>query len=102
MKIIKSIGIIISIIFLWVGGFIIGLKTEQDFLARHTYPNVGTVTEINREDDSVTFVDGVGFAWSFYGVEDWELGDTVVVIMYDKGTDSILDDEITNIKYSNF
>jgi len=101
-KLINILLLIGGILLVWIGGFMTGGSVEKEYLARHTYPNVGTVTEINEKDDSVTFTDAVGFEWSFYGVEDWEIGDTVVVTMYDCGTEDIRDDRIVNKKYSSF
>lgn len=63
------------------------------------YANCGTVTAIDRENDSVTFTDSTGHAWMFSGVEDWQLGDTVAAIMNDNGTTNVTDDIIVSVRY---
>lgn len=44
------------------------------------YPNVGIVTEVNTESDTVYWSDG-NDKWYFYGTEDWMVGDGIAVIM---------------------
>lgn len=63
------------------------------------YPLSGTVSEIDRKNDLVTFETSSGFLFSFYGVEDWEIGDGVSAIMYDAGTEKIFDDVIISARY---
>lgn len=63
------------------------------------YANCGTVTAIDRENNSVTFTDSIGHAWMFSGVEDWQLGDTVAAIMNDNGTANVTDDIIVSVRY---
>ena len=66
------------------------------------YPNVGIVTEVDTESDTVTWNDGRN-KWTFYGVEDWMVGDGIAVIMSDEGTESVKDDRmIGNPRYINF
>lgn len=65
------------------------------------YPNVGIVTEVNTESDTVYWSDGNN-DWYFYGVEDWMVGDGIAVIMSDEGTEEITDDRIVrNPRYIN-
>lgn len=64
------------------------------------YPRSGIVTGIDRDADVVTFTDGAGNAWSFYGTEDWMIGDHVAGIMDDNGTASIYDDVIVSVQYA--
>lgn len=63
------------------------------------YANCGTVTAIDRENDSVTFTDSTGHAWMFSGAEDWMVGDTVAAIMNDNGTANVTDDIIVSVRY---
>ena len=62
------------------------------------YPVAGVVTEVDRETDTVTF-STYGNAFSFYGCEDWEVGDGIAAIMSDNGTEEIYDDEIISVRY---
>lgn len=63
------------------------------------YAKHGIVTRLDRDADVVTFTDSVGNDWSFYGVEDWMIGDGVSAVMNDNGTDNIFDDEVVNVRY---
>ena len=73
---------------------------ERAIPVDNLYPITGIVTEINRHEDTVTFVDCAGNAWSFYGAEDWCEGDIASCIMYDNGTELIYDDEIIRVHYA--
>lgn len=65
------------------------------------YANIGIIYEIDKNNDLVYFTDGVN-NWSFYGVEDWQLNDVVLVVMHDNNTqNTIKDDVIVSIRYSN-
>lgn len=66
------------------------------------YAKSGRVIEVDTEHDSVTFVDSVGFEWTFIGAEDWMVGDWCAVIFDTMGTDIIFDDEIVSIRYENW
>ena len=63
------------------------------------YPNCGVVTKLDYQEDIVYFTDCVGIIWGFYGIEDWQLGDVVAVIMDDVDTEIIYDDEIIMAVY---
>lgn len=72
-----------------------------DDVIKHLYPGIGIIYDIDKKTDIVYYTDGVN-DWYFYGVEDWMVGDTVLTIMYDNGTqNTIKDDIIVSIKYSN-
>jgi hypothetical protein len=66
------------------------------------YPKSGYVIEVDRENDTVTFVDSMGEAWTFSGAEDWAKGDGIVVIMDTMGTENIYDDEIIEVRYERW
>lgn len=66
------------------------------------YPKSGYVIEVDRESDTITFVDNMGEAWTFNGAEDWAKGDGIAVIMDTMGTESIYDDEIIEIRYERW
>lgn len=65
----------------------------------HIYGNVGKVIELDRDNDIVTCIDGVGYVWEFSGCEDWMINDYVSFVMYDMGTESITDDIIIDLHY---
>lgn len=58
------------------------------------------VVEIDRESNIVTVEDSTGNRWQFCGVEDWEIDDCASLLMWDNGTESILDDEIHGARYN--
>ena len=65
----------------------------------HIYSNVGKVIELDRDNDIVTVIDGIGYTWQFTECDDWMIGDYVSCIMYDMGTESITDDVIIDYHY---
>lgn len=65
------------------------------------YPRAGRIVEINCSEDVVVFVDGAGFLWEFYGIEDYAVGDIVACVYWDADTpDTITDDEILDVQYA--
>ena len=64
------------------------------------YPLTVRVSTIDREADTVECVDGAGNVWEFFGCEDWQEGDFAALLMNDKGTSSIYDDEIITARYA--
>lgn len=73
-------------------------------IAAEPYSRAAVIYDFDYEEDIVKVVDAVGFSWEFYGIEDYCIGDLVVMTMEDKnGTpETILDDHITNTSYSGF
>lgn len=66
------------------------------------YPSCGVVTEINRTEDYVVYEEFNGNLFSFYGAEDYEVGDIVATIMSDKGTECVYDDEVISARYCGY
>lgn len=64
------------------------------------YPMTAKVFQIDRERDVATVTNFAGESFEFRGVEDFEIGDVVSLIMDDNGTPNIRDDKIVDIKYS--
>lgn len=62
------------------------------------YPCIGEVTEIDEENDVVYVVTSFEHEFSFYGVEDYMVGDGVAMLMYDNGTSSVVDDIILEVR----
>lgn len=82
---------------LLVAGIITGTSASRS--RSGVYPLAGTVTGIDTGADVVTFTDGVGNDWEFYGAEDWMIGDGVAAIMDDNGTEAVTDDVIVSVRY---
>ena len=64
------------------------------------YPSAGTVADVDREADIVTWVDGAGEEWTITECDDWEIGDGIATIMWDHGTEYIYDDVIVDYRYT--
>ena len=85
-------------------GLILGVAATATITAQaqpkgEIYPTCGVVTETDETTDTVTFTEPNGNMWSFDGVEDWQEGDKIAVIMDDNGTPEIIDDEIVSMRY---
>ena len=78
-------------------GFIV---SARDGAYHEYYPRAGIVDFIDRAQDEVYVVDGTGNLWTFYGVEDWEVGDGIAMIFDDAGTAGISDDIIVSARFS--
>lgn len=72
---------------------------EPRYAAANLYAEAGVVTELDYAADVVTFMDARGMYWSFYGVEDWQVGDLLCAILYDAGTFDPLDDAVIGATY---
>lgn len=60
---------------------------------------VGTIVEIDAENDVVVVMDTVGMLWAFDGIEDYMLDDTVALLMDKNNTEIIYDDIILRVFY---
>ena len=74
-------------------------SNEPRYAASNLYAEAGVVTELDYTADVVTFMDARGMYWSFYGVEDWQVGDLLCAILYDAGTFDPLDDAVIGATY---
>lgn len=66
----------------------------------NTYALTTVVVETDRDNDLVTCEDSNGNLWAFYGVEDWQVGDCASLLMNDRGTESVYDDEVQGARYN--
>lgn len=67
------------------------------------YPRTAVVTDLDYDNDLVIITDWAGFDWVMEGIEDWQVGDLVSLLMYDCGTpDTIFDDEIVMAYYGGW
>ena len=60
------------------------------------------VIALNYENDIVQCQDFNGNIWEFYGCEDWSVDDIASMVMNDKGTEIIYDDEIESVRYNGW
>ena len=88
----------LTILALSVGSSLGEQKTEQK--TQNLYPLSARIVTINETTDEVTAEDSNGNLWGFTGTEDYEINDTVAMIMDSKGTQNIKDDEIICSRYS--
>lgn len=75
-------------------------QTTEETTTGNYYACTTIVVEVDRDNDLVTAEDSTGHCWQFYGTEDWQEGDCASLLMWDNGTDTILDDEIQSARYS--
>ena len=66
------------------------------------YPETFIVVAVDEDHDFITLMDFNGFTWTWYGVDDWMIGDIAAAIMDSNGTEFIADDEIIMLKYSGY
>lgn len=66
-------------------------------LSTSLYPTCGRVVEVAADDVVIVRVYS-GHEYAFYG-DDYEVGDTVAMIMNDRGTAVITDDEVVRAQY---
>ena len=96
----KIIAAALVLVLCVVGICVVG-SLSNDATAHEVYPLTVVVIEIDHEGDIVTCVDGADNFWEFYGVEDWQTGDYVSLLMDDNGTpETIYDDVITMTLYA--
>ena len=67
------------------------------------YPAAGIVQGFSKYNDMVFVETQDGHVWSFYGIEDWEIGDICLMVMHDDGVrDDLSDDRIVSVRYYGF
>lgn len=92
----KTVITIAIVALIFISGFASGIK----FLSSHIYSRNGIVTEVNREEDTVTWFDGY-FDWAITDADDWHEGDGITVINFDMMTDDITDDYTIEYRYTD-
>lgn len=107
-KIIKAIQYAMLLIAMFVVAGIIGNAELEPVLAKEqktkeqTYAKTCVVTQLDYVNNEVIVEDYNGFEWSFKGIDDYDIADIVSLVMSDKGTEIIYDDEIISITYSGW
>ena len=67
----------------------------HDAFARGTlYTMRGTIVEVDEASRTTTFVDTKGEMWSFKGVKNWNVTDSIVLTVNSKDTADFHDDEV--------
>ena len=66
------------------------------------YPRAFVITELDYENDLVIVEDATEHIWDFEEIEDWEIGDMVVAIMSDNGTEIMSDDYFVEIRWAGY
>lgn len=82
----------------------LALSTCSSAILNHSsnYPRTAVVTSVNYFTDEVTLTDFVGHDWVIFGADDWCVGDYCSMIMNDRGTREIFDDEIVSMQYNGW
>ena len=63
------------------------------------YSAVMKVVELDFDEDVVYVENWAGHVYSFYGVEDWYVGDYCSMVMDNNYTSDITDDTILSVRY---
>lgn len=66
------------------------------------YPETAIIQEANIDTDIVTVETLSGNRFEFYGVEDYQAGDVISMIMDSNKTEAVTDDIILSVKYSGY
>ena len=90
----KKIVIAIALTLALTAGFILGiaLRPQEKPIDEHLYLRITHVVEVNEKADTVACVDEYGEGWEFYGAEDFEEGQCVVLVLHDNNTRAFGDD----------
>ena len=74
-------------------------SSAEQINADNILVRVGTIVEIEEENDVVVVMDTIGMLWEFEGIEDYMLDDTVALLMDRNNTETIFDDIILRVFY---
>lgn len=102
MKKTKGIGNFILFTIFIITGFCLGMGLQAGHYDKNFYPDILTVENIHQDEDAIIFMNGEKYAYVYYGIDDWKVGDVAAAIMYNNKTDKLSDDEITKINKSKF
>lgn len=81
---------------------VVTATAEQNEMKGNEYPDTARIIVINYETDEVLVENSIGYHYTFKGVEDYEVGYVLSLIMNDNGTALIYDDTIVRAKYSGY
>ena len=71
------------------------------FIGNHYYPVIAVIDNINYEINIISCYDNSGNNWEFYGDENYCVGDSILLLMYDNKTETIYDDSIEDVQFYN-
>lgn len=71
-----------------------------NYSSKELYGNTGEVIQIY--DNCMTIEDRTGNVWVWNDVEDWLVGDKLVMTISDNGTQTIKDDRIIKLTYIGY
>ena len=99
----KSIIIMIVTIMIMTAVYGIASEVAQNVdpdLANHVYGKLAVIVDFDFNENLVFVSDWNGHIWSFYGIEDYQIGWYVDLVFHDNGTPlSIYDDIILRATY---
>ncbi len=90
---------LLAIVILCCVLFSVVSSSAEQIDANNVLVRVGTIVEIDEENDVVVVMDTVGMLWEFEGIEDYALDDTVTLLMDRNNTETIFDDIIIRVFY---
>lgn len=79
---------------LFEAGIAVSEDLNLDLISNHVYGKLAIVTDLDSNEDFVSVTDWNGSVWQFYGIEDWNIGDFVDLVMYDNLTEDFIYDDI--------
>lgn len=91
-------------------GFIIAVLTTASLIRQVTSPTANNTRYITQAEvistdatsDTVQIEDTHGEVWEFFGAEDFQKGNSVVVLMDNQKTSTIYDNEILSVRLDPF
>lgn len=102
-KVFRVIAAVLAVAAVFTAGFFCaGAAEPGTALPAGIYPETAVVWALEEETDTVWVCTATGFMYGFHGIEDYFEGDLVSLIMYDNGTEYVMDDEILSACYSGF
>ena len=93
--------IVFAIIFIICGSFFFGRYMGECDINERYYPKTGIVQYIDKDVSNglLLIEDNFGMRWLWDGADGWQEGDIVSMIMDNKKTPKMKDDEIVTIEY---
>ena len=102
----------LAIITAWAVGIVVSAIVGCAFLAPQEqvsaeiipseYVLRAEIVEIDPLEDCVVCEDTNGEAWEFYGADDFQQGEFVLLLMTDEATETIYDDEVLDVRLDPF
>ena len=102
----------LAIITAWVVGIVVSAVVGCAFLTPQEQASAKTtsteyilraeVVEIDPLEDSVVCEDINDEAWEFYGADNFQQGEFILLLMSDEATETIYDDEVLDVRLDPF